>query len=276
MDNRFISYILTTATALPDAAFVSAEITKLFPAQPLDLKIHQEPEETASWVISVHSVNYAVILVDRPLPRDAYEQALKLNRTWPDAPNAIKRHSSHIIVASMSEAVSHQDAPVRACIISMVIAAILSLTTSVAVVWSNGDTMNEASAFKTGALRIGQNQLPIDQWIGFTWLDGPPTADGQRTFAALTTGLREFAGRELEWLPSALPPLLIAERLIGTCQYLITSGPVIKDNDTLGISETEHIRVKLKDRGQRPGVPVLQLSVEKLDTKATTMGGLQP
>jgi hypothetical protein len=45
------------------------------------------------------------------------------------------------------------------------------------------------------------------------------------------------------------------------------------DNETLGISESQHIRVKLKDRGQRPGVPVLQLSVEKLDTKATTMGG---
>jgi hypothetical protein len=265
MVNRFISYVLTAASELPDSVSISNEIAKLFPANSPDLKFHEDATDNTSLVFSVHQANYALILVDRPLPPDAYEQALKLNRSWPDAPNAVSRHRSHIIVTALSEAESHKDALVRACIISMAIAAIVSLTTSEAVVWSNGDTINEGSVFKTGALGINQNQLPVDQWISFNWLDGPLTNEGKRTFAALTTGLKEFVGRELEWLPTALSPVTIAERLIGTCQYLIANGPVIKDNETLGISETEHIRARFADRGMRPGIPVIKLSVENID-----------
>jgi hypothetical protein len=92
-------------------------------------------------------------------------------------------------------------------------------------------------------------------------LDGPPEPGGQRTLALVTTGLASFVGREIEWLPATLPPAVIAQRVYGVCQYLIVNGMVLKDGDTVGVSESERIRVHFAERGQR-GAPVLQLTME--------------
>lgn len=96
-------------------------------------------------------------------------------------------------------------------------------------------------------------------WLSLTWLDVPVPANTPRQLVALTTGLAPFIGREIEFMPSTLPPATIAQRVISTAQYLITNGLVLKDGDTLGVTETEKIRVRFAERGQRPAVPVVQL-----------------
>ncbi len=81
-------------------------------------------------------------------------------------------------------------------------------------------------------------------------------------------GLQPFVGREIEFWPQPLPVATIAERVIGTIQYLLNKGPVLDDGDTLGVSDSERIRVRHQPRGQRLDVPVLVLSVEHLDEPA--------
>ena len=53
----------------------------------------------------------------------------------------------------------------------------------------------------------------------------------------------------------------------------LSRGPVLKDGDTLGVSERERIRVKYAAQGYKPGVPVMQLLVEQLDDAAASGGG---
>lgn len=206
----------------------------------------------------------SVIIANRPLPQVAYVRAVQLNRTWPHAAAAIGRHRAHIIVGLTAEPTDHLEALNGAAYVTMATAAIAALTPALAVVWSTGDAVSEAAQFQHAAGMLAQKQISPEAWVGFEWLDGPRTPQGERTLAVVTTGLRAFIGREIEWLPSPLPPLTIAQRMIGLLQYLIVSGPVIADGDTLGISEAERIRARHSARGHGGG-PVIQLSVERLE-----------
>jgi Domain of unknown function (DUF4261) len=84
----------------------------------------------------------------------------------------------------------------------------------------------------------------------------------QRTLAVLTSGPFPFTGREIEFQPAPISAYEIGKRVIGLCDYLIRSGPVIGDGETVGTTESERIRVRFADSGQRPGIPVLRLIVE--------------
>ena len=114
---------------------------------------------------------------------------------------------------------------------------------------------------------------PADVWVQLLWLDGPPTPEGERTLAVVTTGLAPFVGREVEFMPAPLPPAVIAERTLGTITYLLGQGPVLKDGDSLGVSEAERIRAKYAAQGYKPGVPVIQLRIEALDEPTRRTAG---
>jgi hypothetical protein len=80
-----------------------------------------------------------------------------------------------------------------------------------------------------------------------------------------TVTVMPFVSREIEFMPSTLAPPVIADRILGASQLLIIKGPILREGETLGISNNERIRAHLADRGQRPNVPVYQLNVEQLD-----------
>jgi hypothetical protein len=227
-------------------------------------------------LILIDGTLIALMSIDQPLPQDAYLQALELNRTWQEAQAAMAMQRAHVIVGMVNEATTHGAALAGAAMVSMVTAAMTDLVPALAVIWSAGDVIVEPRAFHASALKLAAPEINVEHWIGFTWLDGPPTRDGKRTLAVLTTGLLPFIGREIAWQPTALQPVTIAQRMYGTCEYLIKAGPVIGDNETLGISEQERIRVRHLARGQRPGLPILALTVETLEPVSPVKSGPLP
>ena len=99
-----------------------------------------------------------------------------------------------------------------------------------------------------------------------------PTEKGEPTLAAVTKGLQAFVGREIEFQPSTLPPVTIADRVIGTSLYLLSRGPVLQDGNTLGVSAQERIRVVFAKQGRRAGVPVAKLTLEHLHVHGSIKG----
>ncbi len=43
----------------------------------------------------------------------------------------------------------------------------------------------------------------------------------------------------------------VATRLLGVVSYLFTAGPVLKDGDTLGVSEDERVRITFSQETMR-------------------------
>jgi hypothetical protein len=181
--------------------------------------------------------------------------------------------TAHIIVGALSEAEGHGPCVDHASVVTVIAAAIASMTPTIGVYWSNGGTVTEAGHFVQAAERLVAGRPPADLWVQLRWLDGSPTPEGERTLAVVTTGLSAFVGREVEFMPAPLPPAVIADRTLGTLTYLLTHGPVLKDEDSLGVSEKERIRVTHAAQGYKPGVPVMQLRVEALDEPAPRAAG---
>jgi hypothetical protein len=216
------------------------------------------------FVLSVAGVALAVMFVDAPLPEPSYGDALRLDRIWPkDAANAMRAHRAHVVVG-MAQEINPKTALAEASAVTLLAAALSELLPAMAMIWVTAASITSPPSLRTHAQRLA-TAVPLDIWTQLEWLDGPPTADGKRTLAVLTHGLRPFVGRELEFAPRPLDPPTIALRVLGTCEYLIINGPVIKDGDTLGVSESEAIRIRLRDRGQRPGVAIYELNWERSD-----------
>lgn len=167
------------------------------------------------------------------------------------------QHESHIIVAPFEEAKDRASVLRSAYTITIVTAAICTLTKAVGVFWSNSQTLTSAKAAQSAAAMLSKGKIPILQWVRPTVRYSP---DGKQT-GVFTQGLQLFAQREIEFPPSGLPSETVVQRVLGLVEYLISQGPVIKDGDTVGVSEREHIHVRFAERGLRPDIPVMVLSL---------------
>ncbi len=257
MPDRFLAYLPLSEMRFTTSERLVERMRELFSAVPMQVTslgpIRNGDEVGPGFLVGVDDVVLAIRPVDLPLPPAAFTTALDLNRRWDGAPAAMARHSAHVIVGvvTSSHALAAAGAMTFAC------AALATLLPAVAVVWTNAHTILSPEALHQAALTVAEPGVPLALWVGLHYLAAP---GGQ--VAVLTSGLMPFAGRELEWLPHDLPLEIVTERVIGTCWYLISKGPVIADRETLGIDEEECIRATYADAGQRPGVPVIQLRME--------------
>lgn len=124
------------------------------------------------------------------------------------------------------------------------------MTNATALVWEAGDALTKAEAFQQAADALASKQLPVLSWMSLAIGQGPPTGTGEPTVMMRTKGVAPFAGREIEFAPSTWPPMQVADRVVGTALYLMQRGPVIKDGDTLGQTNSEMIKVRLGANGQ--------------------------
>lgn len=265
---RFICYLALKEAVTTTPEMLCEAITAHFPGimEMLGRLVPKGPisEHGQGFLIEFGGTPLAVLFMSKPLPPDAWQRPVELDRVWPKAGETMAAHGAHAIVSNVDTARSHGEALMLATKVTLAAAALASMLSAQAVVWAAGETIVEPQRFIAGARGFENKQIPTDLWMGLTWLDGPPTPKGERTFAVLTSGLLPFVGREIEFMPAALPPVVIAQRLLGAAQYLIVSGPVLTDGDNIGVSDRDRIRVHLVQRGQRLGIPVYQFTLELL------------
>ena len=274
MAELFPTYPLTIrSTTAPEGdtnpfrpAPLPARFAKLFPTFPLAIPRPLDESPASSLIFKVNDVPMVLLWIDRPTPRGMFDDALAtqmLDRMWPDAQARLAQQRAHIVLATFATNRPHQEAVLHATLLTLVAAALADLTAAIAVYWHDGVTITERSRFIDCAKRLAETGgWPSDIWVRLRWF-GPKT-DGEQLVGIVTSGLLPFVGRELEFAPAALPPYTIGLRVIGVIHYLLSNGPVLRDGHTLGITETERIRVREYDDRHRPGVPFWVMNVEEL------------
>lgn len=272
MTDRFIAMLALERPAAAGADQLAAQIKRQFPnAVPAGKSVEVRSSQAAPdgpIIMDLGGTLITVLFIDKPIPEEALSNAIRVDRMWPEAAQRLATHRAHAIVATLSEAEGFEQARTGAQTVTLAAAALCALMPTIGVYWDAGDTVVEASRFRESAQAMTQGRIPADMWIQFLWLDGPKTPAGERTLAVVTTGLAPFVGREIEFQPAPLPPAVIAERVLGTIVYLLMNGPVLNDGDTLGVSESERIRTRHRPSGQRPNLPIMALSVERLDSSS--------
>lgn len=192
-----------------------------------------------------------------PMKPETLEQAIEAARIWPEACEATKAASGHLVIASDSTAADHETATKVSLAVSRLAAKFIQKSGALAVFWPESGSLVAADLFAGSAAEA--DALPtglVGTWVHITWYRADPEEEGgPARFAAATMGLARFVGREVDFAASNLQASEIAERILFVSKYLMTEGPVFQDGDTLGYDETAAFRVALVDEGYRPGIP---------------------
>lgn len=144
--------------------------------------------------------------------------------------------------------------------VTLVSAAILTLTKPIGVYWPVGENVVTAETFLGAASGFGRGE-------------GPPVMAWVRLYAARadvggiilsTRGLAPYAGRELDFAPSMLDLGALMQNALSISHYLISSGVAFKDGETIGPDGEASFAITLRETGRMNTGPVYVLAAAKV------------
>jgi hypothetical protein len=180
-----------------------------------------------------------------------WEPALqRAQAQWPEAVPAGQRHRGHVVVTVMTKS---EDRLLIARCMTAVIGALIAVEPACSAVLWGAVVASAPPAFATAsqAAFAVESELPKSLWVSVH----PFRKDANRLVFILTLGLRVFAERELELEGPATQYQRMLHIAAGLTTYLIVRGPVVRDGDTIGFSQTERIRLRHAMASTAPDLP---------------------
>lgn len=210
-----------------------------------------------------------------PLPGHILSEVLNKPRVTEETRNLVKTHTSFAFLTVTSETeerdmilqtIPAHDLRLQAAIsLTLTAATLATLDNALAVCWLPAKTILYARTLLEVARRIDDGILPLELWVNLI-PDEVPDRPGEPHLNALhTEGLYPLTGREIEFGPSSLDRKKLAIHTLAVTSAVLQEGSeTLVDGDILGMEGQETIRLRLKDEGTRPGIPVIELSQEHI------------
>ena len=179
-----------------------------------------------------------VLLVDAPLPLGGMRNDPAQQAAWPNWQDEAATWQTHVMVSLKPRdrtLATLQHAAVNVLRTAVILA---DKTAARGVEWSASELFYPADNF---ILRCGYAPLPVDvlfrtDWYAEQWND-------RRVIGARTEGLRLFGLPEIDHKPNGEGAYEISRRLLNLAYYLLHSGAVINDGDTVGIDPQVQARI---------------------------------
>lgn len=175
-----------------------------------------------------------VARIDAPFPADELQFPCQTAYSWPDACTEMTKGKAHLIVT----VIGGGDTMTNHIRVTMLVQAAARLTNAVGVYWSSGESVWSRNQFEIGTLEMSYEDPPIPLWIGFK---AQAESDGRSSL--VTRGMDAFGLMNVEIQHSSRKPsesLALASDIVA---YLINSGPVVNDGDTIGHSADEKLKI---------------------------------
>ncbi len=180
--------------------------------------------------------NFALELHHTPVPADVSEPVVHSTLHWPMAEDALAHHPAHLSVAGSADGCGVLS---LACDFTKAIAALLTVTDSLAVCWLNGPALNASKSFVSTARETFATGLyPLALWIGVRW-------DAQ-TGALQTNGMAQFDAPEICLAQQSEPSPRMVDYLFHVGQSLLTSHHSIPDGET---TDSPHGKLRVRNSG---------------------------
>jgi hypothetical protein len=172
-----------------------------------------------------------------PIPNQEAEENADGNFLWPKGREEAARHRSHVIVTNLG---AGEQTPVQSAIaVSRLALAALKLFDGIGVYWGNASVCNSREAFEAFCQDISEEHVPVPMWLRFQLVRAAEDEVG-----LYTLGMRQFDLMDIEVDRCRMNPKDLFEFVSNIAHYLIQSGPVIADGNTVGGSEEERILVR--------------------------------
>lgn len=175
-----------------------------------------------------------ITLIEAPYPADELQYPCETAYGWPDACAALDEGKAHLIVTAFGGNNRMAD-HIRA---TMLVQAAASLTNAIGVYWGTGESVWSRDQFDLGTRTMSEEDPPIPLWIGFK-----VQAESDGISSLVTRGMDAFELMNVEIQHSTRQPNNSLALASDIAYYLIKSGPVINDGDTIGHSAEEKLKI---------------------------------
>jgi hypothetical protein len=184
-----------------------------------------------------------------PIPNGELQEVCKLTWYWPESCATVADHRAHVLVLLMAP---QGDRLQGALLQTKIIAALVESTPAIATYW--GTQLQRPEVFLKSSADATREKPPVPLWVMFRISRndaGHPSLS--------TSGMRSFDLMEIEAKDAPMPVTELLDLSLGMAQYLITKGPIIKDRDTVGHTNTQRIRVRHTESYWRKGEKVYRI-----------------
>lgn len=197
----------------------------------------------------------AISLMPGPMPWSDLRGPCSTAWMWPEAEEKVSQHKGHLLLAMMKG----QHTPIqRRLLLTELVAALARETGVVGIFWPEGTLVHSPELFtKLVAGLSPETGLPL--WL---WIDFRIAHKDDGSICLFTTGLKALGHLEIEAPEPKLDGQSLRELAFNIAHYLLENGPVLKDGNTLGISETTKLRVHHRPSMVKRAETVIQLEWE--------------
>ena len=235
---QLIATLLLERPAAPDYVLLAERIGK-----PLDFNLQMAAMHKRDFPMLLAADGDMVvgIRVDTPFSWPL-EPMAQFAYWWPDAMKDIARSTSFAAITCSWCRQSRLDAHIRHLVL---VRELVDQLPVIGVVW--GSVLIQPSVLKAEFDRLQQSELPFSVWVLIQFSKQP-----NGNILISTIGMRDFGQMEIE-TESTLPLDQTFDLVRRFGSYIIAKGPVVKDGDTMGLTETQRIKVRFV-RSFRPDV----------------------
>lgn len=260
MSNSFLAFVLLDSPVTPDMSAVADVLRARHPdltTTPDDPR--EQHVQASSPLIRCGNELIAVMSMPAPIPEDAGLWA-RAATTWPESKTVAARHRGHLIVSMLGK----NERPLVAARVTTAVtgALIAAMPECCGVVWA-GRVARPSGLWLESSSRAF---APFPDYPFTLWVDILPFQSDGRV-GAITVGLSNFVGREIEFRSAKLNLSALIDKVAGLSAYLIEHGNVVKDGDTIGASATERIKVRHRNSEVFGDLPVFFCTDDLADSR---------
>jgi hypothetical protein len=257
MTNSFLAILPLAHPHVVTSDALVAELRYLRPNYSAKI---EATEGANNLIVTLGTGQFTVMVIDAPVPPATFDRAISGGQLWPeaDAQAVLATHQAHIVAANMDDGTTPEHRLAAATDLTWLCAALTSLTPCQGVYWSASQTICKRKNFLDTYAAMTDRNVPLTIWTRQHLFTGPDLA-GRHTYGCVTTGVASFVGRELEFDAAPMPPEELIGHTFALTQWLVFKGPVLKHDEQMKVSPTEHFRIKIADQGTLLKQPVYRL-----------------
>lgn len=244
-----LALVALASGRFPTASELVAQLRTLDPGA----EIGAAPREGAGQLSITYAGSVgAVNLAASPIPWNQVEGPCATAWWWPQAAEAMRRPTEHLIVALVG---TGESVLARMLAATHFIAAAVKATDAVGVYWGAGGIVHEAREFVRQAAEGSLERPPIHLWI-----DMRIERNDDGSYRFFTTGLAQFGRLEMEVESSRRAPQEILDFMYDLVFYVVTRDVEISDGETVGRTESDRVAVSIQPSVVTPDQNVVRVA----------------
>lgn len=229
-----IAFALFSGAPSWEAEVVTTQYRNRWPSEPA---LVLESQEGSSLCFSCGTTTVLAALMPAPYPSTDLEGALRRDRLWPHAGEAMASNTHHAVVSILT---SPTPGSGEMLVLSRTLEAIMiSFPSAMGSYWPGSDQLVRKDVL------IDLMSTGPDGSAQVMWIDLRIGSRNPGESFGFTVGLEPLGHRELEVTSAPETPDRLWNRLYGLAAYLIKAGPVLQDGHTVGGSGDERISVNV-------------------------------